>query len=767
MTTFTDIFTGSPVQPSDVGYATYTLAADKTLAWPSTANTSDVVARIMTIVCNGAYSLTMPAANEAATGQDALITNTGSTTLTVKDSSGATIATVIAGATKYIYLTDNTTTAGIWAAVAFGVGTSNVDASALAGYGLLAISTTLNQSCPVTTLNTATLLTVSDRARLNVDTVGIVLTLPSAATMGNNYFTFIRNGSSGSTVVTPSGGDLIDGSATATLNPAESVMVVSSGTAWYTVGWGRSVTFNYSQLTKNVAGGTDVTLTVAEAGNKILKFTGLLTANINVIVPTTTTIWYIDNATTGSFTLTVKTSAGSGVATAGGTHYILYGDGTNVVNAVTVTGAFSSFAAGSAASPSITFAADTDSGLYNTAANQVGIAVGGTQVANFTSAGLAVTGAVSMTSPLPVASGGTALASYTVGDILYASGTTTLAKLADVATGNALISGGVGVAPSYGKIALTTAVSGILPEANGGTNNAFFSVAGPATSVKTYTFPNATCTILSTNGGTFTGDITLASGAAIETSISTVASATTPDIWTSTSNVINYTGTITATGFAAAPQAGVHRTLILAGAASFTAGANMLIDGVVSFSGAAGDEVEVFAVTTTQFRLRPKLASGAAIISSYGRRLNQIVTSQVGTVATGTTVIPADNTIPQITEGDQYLSLAITPANASSTLEIEVVCFATNNTSATIQTALFQDATAGALAAVITNLSAVSAIAEHSLTHIMTAGTTSATTFKVRIGGNAAGTTTFNGSAGVQYMGGVMASRITIKEYLP
>jgi hypothetical protein len=70
---------------------------------------------------------------------------------------------------------------------------------------------------------------------------------------------------------------------------------------------------------------------------------------------------------------------------------------------------------------------------------------------------------------LPSTSGGTGFASYAVGDLLYASTTTALAKLADVATGNALISGGVGVAPSYGKIGLTTHVSGTLPVGNGGT----------------------------------------------------------------------------------------------------------------------------------------------------------------------------------------------------------------------------------------------------------------------------------------------------------
>ena len=84
---------------------------------------------------------------------------------------------------------------------------------------------------------------------------------------------------------------------------------------------------------------------------------------------------------------------------------------------------------------------------------------------------VATSGAITVGGTLVAANGGTGQSSYTVGDLLYASATNTLAKLADVATGNALISGGVGVAPSWGKIGLTTHVSGTLPIANGGTNS--------------------------------------------------------------------------------------------------------------------------------------------------------------------------------------------------------------------------------------------------------------------------------------------------------
>lgn len=83
-----------------------------------------------------------------------------------------------------------------------------------------------------------------------------------------------------------------------------------------------------------------------------------------------------------------------------------------------------------------------------------------------------------VTGTLPAASGGTGQVSYAVGDLLYASDATALSKLAGVAAGNALISGGVATAPSWGKIGLTTHVSGTLPVTNGGTGTASQFTAG-------------------------------------------------------------------------------------------------------------------------------------------------------------------------------------------------------------------------------------------------------------------------------------------------
>ena len=114
----------------------------------------------------------------------------------------------------------------------------------------------------------------------------------------------------------------------------------------------------------------------------------------------------------------------------------------------------------------------------------------------------ATTGNVTLAGILKAINGGTGFGSYAVGDLLYANTTTTLAKLADVATGNALISGGVTTAPSWGKIGLTTHVSGILPVGNGGSgaNSLTGYVYGNGTSPFTAstTIPNTDITGLGT-----------------------------------------------------------------------------------------------------------------------------------------------------------------------------------------------------------------------------------------------------------------------------
>lgn len=146
----------------------------------------------------------------------------------------------------------------------------------------------------------------------------------------------------------------------------------------------------------------------------------------------------------------------------------------------------------------------------------------------------------------------------------------------------------------------------------------------------------------------------------------------------------------------------------------------------------------------------------------------QQAVSATGAVATGTTTIPNDDTIPQITEGDQYLSQAITPTSAANVLIVEATLViasgvAPNNS---MGVALFQDATANALAAVIQLQSAANRAFTVPLKYSMLAGTVAATTLRIRAGIEVAGTTTFNGDAGARKYGGVLASRLQIQEVM-
>ena len=147
--------------------------------------------------------------------------------------------------------------------------------------------------------------------------------------------------------------------------------------------------------------------------------------------------------------------------------------------------------------------------------------------------------------------------------------------------------------------------------------------------------------------------------------------------------------------------------------------------------------------------------------ATFGSKVLQVVNTQTGALASGTTTIPIDDTIPQNTEGDQYMTLAITPLSAASSLLIEVnALFA--STVGIISAALFVDSTANALAAATIYPAAYGD--RLSFTHYVASGSTTARTYKLRAG-NHSGTLYFNGTGtGTRQFGGVASSSITITE---
>jgi hypothetical protein len=156
-----------------------------------------------------------------------------------------------------------------------------------------------------------------------------------------------------------------------------------------------------------------------------------------------------------------------------------------------------------------------------------------------------------------------------------------------------------------------------------------------------------------------------------------------------------------------------------------------------------------------------------SFITPLKQRIVQIVHTQTGAVASSASDIPNDNTIPQITEGAEYMTLAITPKSATNKLLINVVFQFSTNIAEGVTAALFQDSTVDALAA-SQGAATAGTVECHPIVfnHYMTAGTTNATTFRVRAGGTvgSGGIITFNGTGSARKLGGVMSSSITITE---
>jgi hypothetical protein len=379
-----------------VGYEQLTISTDTLLEWPINGNVDSVVANIIEVTATTTgIDLYMPPATSVSTGQSALIRNIGVNAFTVVDTSGNTIVNIASGIAQYVYVTNNTTINGTWGVVQFGAGTSAANAATLAGYGLTALSTTLNTSTSVTTFSSAYTFLPSDRSSLYVWGGGAgTVTMPSAVDVGEGWFVVIKNDGTGILNVALAGTDTIDGQSSAQLQIAESFVVVSDGLNWVSYAYGQSAQFFFTQLVKNVTGGT-VTLSSAEAASIIQEYQGVLTSNCIVVLPSTVQLYSFQNKTTGSYTLTFKTSAvgGSTIVLPQGQTVIAICDGTNVYNAQTSTSSTINaltLGNGSAGAPSLSFVSDATTGLYLAASHQLGFAVNGVNGATLTSTGLLV-----------------------------------------------------------------------------------------------------------------------------------------------------------------------------------------------------------------------------------------------------------------------------------------------------------------------------------------------------------------------------------------
>jgi len=143
-----------------------------------------------------------------------------------------------------------------------------------------------------------------------------------------------------------------------------------------------------------------------------------------------------------------------------------------------------------------------------------------------------------------------------------------------------------------------------------------------------------------------------------------------------------------------------------------------------------------------------------------------IIGTAIGTYTAATaltTTIPADDTIPQNTEGTQIISVSYTPKLSTSTL----LCYFTGNASPTasdnIIAAMFNGA-ANAFAAGMYNSTAASIKVPLTLVGSYVPGSTSAQTISVRVGPSTAASVTLNGNAGSRLLGGSSAAFLVVHE---
>lgn len=395
----TEVFGGSTVQPSNVAYSAVSLSATIQTQWPPFATgTTQPLARLMDVAASSAgLSVKLPDATLAGKGQDVFFNNTGSNSYSVTDVGGNAIATIAAGQQRYIYLTDNSTSNGSWRSMLFGVGASSPDASQLAGYGVKAIGSTLNQASITQTLAANYSFLVSDRAGLFVNTGGgITGTLPLTSLTGADFVIEARNQGAGIFTLSPSGGELIDGATNITLQLNESCTIHSGTGAWYTVGRGRNTQFNFTQLVKPLTGGTTV-LSLTEASNVVQTYNGTATSNNILVLPSVVQVYYISNNILGGYTLLMKTSGvGATLGLAYGQSAVVFCDGVNVVNASTSVGGITALllAAGSRSAPSLAIST-TNNGLFAPTGSTLAVSAGGVEAVRWSGAQtLAPTGTV-------------------------------------------------------------------------------------------------------------------------------------------------------------------------------------------------------------------------------------------------------------------------------------------------------------------------------------------------------------------------------------
>lgn len=396
MTIYVSPFTGDVIQPTDVSYAAVSFSADVQLYWPQYVATAgqQVAARIMEFTATATNkAIYLPDAQQSSVGQDILIRNMGTNSFVVNRFGGGGSFTVAAGQSFYTYLVDNTTSAGVWAVLQFGTGTSSADANSLAGVSTAAIMGKL-EAAFVTAEYSLSNPTISDSSRgaCLVWTGGSTTwTLPPVSQLSSGWFILVRNNGSGALTITSSSiTSTIDAQTNIVLPLGDSCFICVNRDPtkqdFFTVGRARPNSLTFTSATYDVdtiVGSTYSIVTNTPIIQRYTALSGSRTTSLLVELPAVTQVYYIVNDTGQSgynINLQVQGSSQAPIALTNASQIILLSDGNYLYVLNQSIAGQQTVLAGSAGAPGYAFLADTATGMYLANPSQLAFSAGGVNV---------------------------------------------------------------------------------------------------------------------------------------------------------------------------------------------------------------------------------------------------------------------------------------------------------------------------------------------------------------------------------------------------
>ena len=397
MTIFVSPFTGDVIQPTDVSYASVSFSTNVQLYWPQyiATNGQQVAARIMEFTPSTAgLFVYLPNAEQTSVGQDILIRNMGAYSFVVyRFGAGSGSFTVAPGQSFYTYLIDNTTTAGTWAVLQFGTGTSSADANTLAGVSTAAIAGKL-EAAFVTSEYSSTAPTITDNQRGNclVWTGGSsTWTLPSVSQLSTGWFILVRNNGTGAlTINTSSAGSTIDGLVNIILPLGDSCFIcVNRDPAkqdFFTVGRARPNSLTFTSATYDVdtiVGSTYSLISNTPIIQRYTALSGSRTTSLLIQLPAVTQVYYLINNTGQSgynINFQVQGSSQAPIALINASQIIMLSDGNYLYPLNQTSTGQQTVSNGSAAAPGYSFLSDTTSGMYLANPSQLAFSAGGANI---------------------------------------------------------------------------------------------------------------------------------------------------------------------------------------------------------------------------------------------------------------------------------------------------------------------------------------------------------------------------------------------------